>query len=214
VRDLYIVISGLGGAKARSKVTDIRCLAFKFFLSAHRVYVCCHEISPHQQHQHLQQQLCRIALQRSVATSWRHLLVTETLWKLTEDCGATLQVPAAVVPWRDMHLNTPAVSNWEPQQGAGGAGQIIFNQGRQHRAAKMAAAAGSSKQATSAADLPTDATAIRNILKTMGVEAHEPRVVNMLLDFMYSYVSGVLSDASAFAEQVRHSHTDWGVGSA
>lgn len=66
----------------------------------------------------------------------------------------------------------------------------------------MAAAAGSSKQATSAADLPTDATAIRNILKTMGVEAHEPRVVNMLLDFMYSYVSGVLSDASAFAEQV------------
>lgn len=26
--------------------------------------------------------------------------------------------------------------------------------------------------------------------------------MNMLLDFMYSYVSGVLSDASAFAEQV------------
>lgn len=50
--------------------------------------------------------------------------------------------------------------------------------------------------------LPADATAIRNILKTMGVEAHEPRVLNMLLDFMYSYVSGVLSDASAFAEQV------------
>lgn len=50
--------------------------------------------------------------------------------------------------------------------------------------------------------LPADATAIRNILKTMGVEAHEPRVMNQLLDFMYSYVSGVLSDASAFAEQV------------
>lgn len=50
--------------------------------------------------------------------------------------------------------------------------------------------------------LPADAAAIRNILKTMGVEAHEPRVMNQLLDFMYSYVSGVLSDASAFAEQV------------
>jgi hypothetical protein len=37
----------------------------------------------------------------------------------------------------------------------------------------------------------------------MGVEAHEPRVVNMLLDFMYGYVSGVLSDAAAYAEQVR-----------
>lgn len=66
------------------------------------------------------------------------------------------------------------------------------------------AAAGNSKHGVSAAaDLPSDAVAIRNILKTMGVEAHEPRVVNMLLDFMYSYVSGVLSDASAFAEQVR-----------
>lgn len=66
--------------------------------------------------------------------------------------------------------------------------------------------AGSSKQAAAAAgELPTDASAIRNILKTMGVEAHEPRVMNMLLDFMYSYVSGVLSDASAFAEQVRTS---------
>lgn len=65
----------------------------------------------------------------------------------------------------------------------------------------MAAAGGSSKH-TAASELPTDATAIRNILKTMGVETHEPRVLNMLLDFMYSYVSGVLSDASAFAEQV------------
>jgi hypothetical protein len=75
----------------------------------------------------------------------------------------------------------------------------------------MAAAGGSSsKHAPAAGELPTDATAIRNILKTMGVEAHEPRVINMLLDFMYSYVSGVLSDASAFAEQVRafqHQHT-------
>eukprot|EP00775_Hariotina_reticulata_P011885 gene11885-12029_t len=51
-------------------------------------------------------------------------------------------------------------------------------------------------------DLPTDAVAIRNILKTMGVEQHEPRVINMLLDFMYSYVSGVLADASSFSAQV------------
>lgn len=68
----------------------------------------------------------------------------------------------------------------------------------------MAAAAGGSSSkhgAAAAAELPTDAAAIRNILKTMGVEMHEPRVTNMLLDFMYSYVSGVLSDASAFAEQ-------------
>lgn len=68
------------------------------------------------------------------------------------------------------------------------------------------AAAGTAPSSSSAAgrhtDLPSDAVAVRNILKTMGVEQHEPRVVNMLLDFVYSYVSGVLSDAAAYAEQV------------
>eukprot|EP00878_Enallax_costatus_P006177 GHUV01006476.1.p1 GENE.GHUV01006476.1~~GHUV01006476.1.p1 ORF type:complete len:146 (+),score=40.20 GHUV01006476.1:476-913(+) len=62
--------------------------------------------------------------------------------------------------------------------------------------------AATSSSSSKQSDLPTDAQAVRNILKTMGVEQHEPRVINMLLDFMYSYVSGVLSDASAFAEQV------------
>lgn len=71
-------------------------------------------------------------------------------------------------------------------------------------AANTAAVGGpnSSSAAGRHADLPSDAVAVRNILKTMGVEQHEPRVVNMLLDFVYSYVSGVLSDAAAYAEQV------------
>jgi transcription initiation factor TFIID subunit 9B len=71
-------------------------------------------------------------------------------------------------------------------------------------AANAAAGVGpsSSSAAGRHADLPTDAVAVRNILKTMGVEQHEPRVVNMLLDFVYSYTSGVLSDAAAYAEQV------------
>jgi hypothetical protein len=73
----------------------------------------------------------------------------------------------------------------------------------------MAAAGGSSKHTAGASELPTDAAAIRSILKTMGVETHEPRVLNMLLDFMYSYVSGVLSDASAFAEQVGNMWQGW-----
>jgi transcription initiation factor TFIID subunit 9B len=35
----------------------------------------------------------------------------------------------------------------------------------------------------------------------MGVEQHDPRVVNMLLNFMYKYVSEVVLDAEAFSEQ-------------
>ncbi|KAF6249277.1 transcription initiation factor TAFII31 [Scenedesmus sp. NREL 46B-D3] len=70
-------------------------------------------------------------------------------------------------------------------------------------ALNAAAGAGPSSNAAGRhADLPTDAVAVRDILKTMGVEQHEPRVVNMLLDFVYSYASGVLSDAGAYAEQV------------
>jgi len=50
-------------------------------------------------------------------------------------------------------------------------------------------------------ELPSDAVAVRNVLKSMGVEQHDPRVVNMLLDFMYKYVSEVVLDAEAFSEQ-------------
>jgi Transcription initiation factor IID, 31kD subunit len=53
-----------------------------------------------------------------------------------------------------------------------------------------------------APELPGDAAAVRSVLKTMGVAAAEPRVVRMLLDFVYSYAAGVLGDAAAFAEQV------------
>eukprot|EP00877_Chromochloris_zofingiensis_P014609 jgi/Chrzof1/9401/Cz04g01190.t1 len=48
--------------------------------------------------------------------------------------------------------------------------------------------------------LPDDAVSMRKILRSMGVEEHEPRVVNMLLDFMYKYVSEVLVDAESYAE--------------
>jgi transcription initiation factor TFIID subunit 9B len=35
-------------------------------------------------------------------------------------------------------------------------------------------------------DLPQDAKIVIEILKSMGVEDYEPRVVNQLLEFMYS----------------------------
>jgi transcription initiation factor TFIID subunit 9B len=48
-------------------------------------------------------------------------------------------------------------------------------------------------------DIPKPAVDVVNLLKSMGVEDYEPRVVNQLLDFMYRYVSEVLQDAEAFA---------------
>jgi hypothetical protein len=35
-------------------------------------------------------------------------------------------------------------------------------------------------------EIPRDAKLIQNILTSMGVEEYEPRVVNQLLEFMYS----------------------------
>lgn len=52
------------------------------------------------------------------------------------------------------------------------------------------------------AELPSDAVAVRKVLKAMGVEEYEPRVVPMLLDFMYRYTSEVILDADAYSEQV------------
>lgn len=50
-------------------------------------------------------------------------------------------------------------------------------------------------------DEPQDATMVRNLLKSMGVDDYEPRVVHQLLDFMYAHVSGVLQDAEAYSER-------------
>lgn len=47
-------------------------------------------------------------------------------------------------------------------------------------------------------NIPKPAHDVINIMKSMGVEEYEPRVVNQLLDFMYRHVSEVLQDAEAF----------------
>ncbi|EGC38456.1 hypothetical protein DICPUDRAFT_11902, partial [Dictyostelium purpureum] len=49
-------------------------------------------------------------------------------------------------------------------------------------------------------DEPRDARVIKSILKTMGVQAHDPRVVNQLLEFMYKYVFEVLQDSIVYSE--------------
>jgi len=57
-------------------------------------------------------------------------------------------------------------------------------------------------------DVPRDAKAIAAILKSMGVEDFEPRVVNMLMEFMHRYVSDVLQDAQVYASHANKSAID------
>jgi transcription initiation factor TFIID subunit 9B len=49
-------------------------------------------------------------------------------------------------------------------------------------------------------DVPRDAKIVALILKSMGVEEYQPRVLNQFLEFMYRYVSEILQDASIYAE--------------
>jgi len=47
--------------------------------------------------------------------------------------------------------------------------------------------------------MPRDAHVVLSVLKSMGVEECDDRVVHQLLEFMYRYVGEVLGDASAYA---------------
>ncbi len=49
-------------------------------------------------------------------------------------------------------------------------------------------------------EVPRDAKLVRSILRSMGVEHHEPRVVNQFLDLWYRYVVDVLGDAQTYSE--------------
>jgi transcription initiation factor TFIID subunit 9B len=47
---------------------------------------------------------------------------------------------------------------------------------------------------------PRDAKLVKAILRSMGVQQFEPRVVNQFLEFWYRYVVDVLGDAQVYAE--------------
>jgi transcription initiation factor TFIID subunit 9B len=77
-------------------------------------------------------------------------------------------------------------------------------------------------------DTPRDAKLISHVLNSMGVEEYEPRVINQLLEFMYSiltiwafgfskmlflhtnleYVSDVLQDAQVYSSHAAKSELD------
>ncbi|GLJ06373.1 hypothetical protein SUGI_0037480 [Cryptomeria japonica] len=55
---------------------------------------------------------------------------------------------------------------------------------------------------------PRDAKIVKALLKSMGVEHYEPRVVNQFLELWYRYVADVLTDAQTFSEHAGKSAID------
>lgn len=49
-------------------------------------------------------------------------------------------------------------------------------------------------------NMPRDAKIMQSLLKSMGVEEYEPRVINKFLELWYRYVVDVLTDAQVYSE--------------
>lgn len=56
--------------------------------------------------------------------------------------------------------------------------------------------------------VPKDAQVIMSILKELGIQDYEPRVVNQLLEFTYRYVTCILDDAKVFANHAKKKTLD------
>uniref|UniRef100_UPI00359005C1 transcription initiation factor TFIID subunit 9-like n=1 Tax=Myxine glutinosa TaxID=7769 RepID=UPI00359005C1 len=55
---------------------------------------------------------------------------------------------------------------------------------------------------------PKDAQVMVAILKDMGVTEFEPRVVNLMLEFTYRYVTGILDDARVYSNHAKKNNID------
>lgn len=56
--------------------------------------------------------------------------------------------------------------------------------------------------------MPRDAKILKCLLKSMGVEEHEPCVINKFLEVWYRYVVDVLTDAQVYSEHAGKSAID------
>ncbi|KAK9280844.1 hypothetical protein L1049_003734 [Liquidambar formosana] len=57
-------------------------------------------------------------------------------------------------------------------------------------------------------DLPRDAKIVKSLLKSMGVENYEPRVIHQFLELWYRYVVDVLTDAQVYSEHASKAAID------
>lgn len=56
--------------------------------------------------------------------------------------------------------------------------------------------------------MPRDARIVKSLLKSMGVEEYEPRVIHKFLELWYRYVVDVLTDAQVYSEHAGKSAID------
>ncbi|QCD80101.1 transcription initiation factor TFIID subunit 9-like [Vigna unguiculata] len=56
--------------------------------------------------------------------------------------------------------------------------------------------------------MPRDAKIVKSLLKSMGVEEYEPRVIHKFLELWYRYVVDVLTDAQVYSEHAGKSAID------
>ncbi|XP_073226799.1 transcription initiation factor TFIID subunit 9 [Cicer arietinum] len=56
--------------------------------------------------------------------------------------------------------------------------------------------------------MPRDAKTVKSLLKSMGVEDYEPRVIHKFLELWYRYVVDVLTDAQVYSEHASKSAID------
>ncbi|CAJ1940766.1 unnamed protein product [Sphenostylis stenocarpa] len=56
--------------------------------------------------------------------------------------------------------------------------------------------------------MPRDAKIVKSLLKSMGVEEYEPRVIHKFLELWYRYVVDVLTDAQVYSEHAGKSTID------
>ncbi|KAL6970492.1 Transcription initiation factor TFIID subunit 9 [Sarracenia purpurea var. burkii] len=57
-------------------------------------------------------------------------------------------------------------------------------------------------------NLPRDAKIVKTLLKSMGVDEYEPRVVHQFLELWYQYVVDVLTDAQVYSEHAGKASID------
>ncbi|AAD25788.1 Transcription initiation factor TFIID subunit 9 [Arabidopsis thaliana] len=57
-------------------------------------------------------------------------------------------------------------------------------------------------------DVPRDAKIVKSLLKSMGVEDYEPRVIHQFLELWYRYVVEVLTDAQVYSEHASKPNID------
>ncbi|KAG5682462.1 hypothetical protein PVAND_011813 [Polypedilum vanderplanki] len=64
------------------------------------------------------------------------------------------------------------------------------------------------KNTNQSKQLPKDAQVIISILRDLGLESFEPRVINQLLEFTYRYVTTILEDAKVYANHSKKKGID------